>query len=307
MPELATSGKFGNDALSHKFIRLCIMNHLKKLVFIFCTVLALSGCSYFEKGDEGGPATGYPQIPSERIDLMTNHEAVGYTAVPLEPAEAIARHTDGRVQIFSLDEQASLKTQDASGADMLASKNEILPVRAVPPPGQFLPRDVEGAAPVFSGDPSVQIFSLDGEIAGVAVSGGENLLPMQPERQAGVSAPNIAIIYFGHDSDELSAEAMATIERLTNAFSSFQEGEGYSVEGHASVTANYADEAQRRIVNLKISMDRALAVSRALINGGIPADSIRVVAWGDAHPPRDLDGMTLEEASRRVEIFSRKR
>ena len=61
-------------------------------------------------------------------------------------------------------------------------------------------------------------------------------------------------------------------------------------------------EAERKIINLKISMDRAFAVSRALIQRGIPAEAIKVVAWGDSRPPPLVNGKNTESAARRVEI-----
>ena len=68
------------------------------------------------------------------------------------------------------------------------------------------------------------------------------------------------------------------------------------VEGFASSQSTVDDPIMRKIVNLRISMERSLAVSKALIEKGIPADRITTIAYGEARPAE-----TAAE-SRRVEI-----
>ncbi len=81
-------------------------------------------------------------------------------------------------------------------------------------------------------------------------------------------------------------------------------GRMITIEGHASRRASTKDPVEARIINLKMSMQRALAVSQELIRKGIPAPSIKTTARGDNQPPQTLEqGMSIESASRRVEIF----
>lgn len=256
------------------------MKHLKNLALVFFAGLSLAACSSF--GDrESVDTAGVPRV--QAIDLMQ-----GGAPVDIDPAEAIARNTDGRVQIFSLDGGGVPAYRGGAYPASGDAGIEVAPVRAVPVSGG-------GEARVFSGDPSVQVFPLDDFSPGVAVSGGAG------RGQEGFDTSGAAIIYFGHDSETLSAEALETLRRISRAFDPAL-GQGIDVEGHASITANYADEAQRKIVNLKVSMDRAMAVSRALIRQGVPAEAIRVTAWGETRPPRRFNGKTPEEAARRVEV-----
>ena len=76
------------------------------------------------------------------------------------------------------------------------------------------------------------------------------------------------------------------------------------MEGHASTRAEAKDEVQRRIINLKISMDRAMNVMRQLIRDGVPAGAIQVTAHGDRVPPVAVPGGDAEAAARRVEIIT---
>ncbi|MCC6598896.1 MAG: OmpA family protein [Alphaproteobacteria bacterium] len=284
------------------------MKHLKNYALLLFAGLALSNCAYFDAPHVEEDAL---QVHSQTIDLMGQSENAGFD---IDPAAAIARNTDGRVQIFSLDEVESSTMRSLGGSRGWSSGGSpgpvsdgdgamnIAPLRAVSPPGQLSAPEGGKSSSVFSADPSVKVFSLDDNLAGMAPLGVGALTPENFEpAPMYAGGPNISVIYFDHDSHTLNAEALGILSQLSEAFNPAY-GQGISVEGHASVTANYADDKQREIVNLKISMDRALAVSRALIERGVPAEAIRVLAWGATRPPRELNGRTPEEAARRVEI-----
>jgi outer membrane protein OmpA-like peptidoglycan-associated protein len=51
-------------------------------------------------------------------------------------------------------------------------------------------------------------------------------------------------------------------------------------------------------------VNRAYKVASALIKRGVPAEAIRLVAWGETRPPADQGQRSAEAASRRVEIRS---
>ena len=106
------------------------------------------------------------------------------------------------------------------------------------------------------------------------------------------------VLYFEHDSTNLGRHDLEKIASIASGY----RGRTLNVEGHASIVANYQDARQKEIVNLKVSMDRAFAVSQELIKRGVPADSIRMMAWGDSKAPLAVNGMAPEAAARRVEI-----
>lgn len=110
-------------------------------------------------------------------------------------------------------------------------------------------------------------------------------------------------IYFEHGSTDLDTKDVQKIATIGQKYNANQ-GNIISVEGHASERAEVNDPVKRKEINLKVSMDRAYAVARALIYNGIPASSIRTVAWGEERPPEQTDGMDTESAARRVEIHS---
>ena len=104
-------------------------------------------------------------------------------------------------------------------------------------------------------------------------------------------------VYFADNSARLNRAAHHAVKDAAH-----NGGAVVSVEGHASVRAATADPVAARIVNLKLSMQRAITVSRQLVANGVAPDAIRLTAYGDTHPAAPMDGKSAEAASRRVEI-----
>lgn len=112
---------------------------------------------------------------------------------------------------------------------------------------------------------------------------------------------SVAKIYFRNGSADLTPLIQSLVEKLA---ADARNGKMITVEGHASRRTVTKDPVESRIINLKISMQRAMAVSQELIRKGIPAPSIKTTARGDTQAPHGIDqGMTEESAARRVEIF----
>lgn len=265
---------------------------------MICATLSLAACSYFDVGDEVDVSSATP----ETVDLTAQREEIE----SLDLMDTMSRSAHPSVEVYSLD--------GSPASSKFANR---------PAPSR--------SGGVFSSDPSVQVFPLDDamrnmmspalmppseappvyppaappapmapvESAPLNTSSAAPLLP-EPDAPVRGSEGLLARIFFGHDSDEIDGEGQSAIATATSA----RGGGGLSVEGHASVQANYADEIQRKIVNLRVSMNRALTVARALIAGGVPAESIRTVAWGDTRPPDEIPGKDAESAARRVEIYS---
>ena len=261
-----------------------VYTSLRQILCIFCASVVLVGCSYFDTDEHAALQT----------EKMPVEEPI-YEPQPISVSEAIANSTDGRVQVFDLDNASPLPASPSNAA------LDVQPSSAVPvASAQQVPL-------VYSADPSVQIFLFDDVVApAVPPANVEVAAPVsQPAREEDyvmlADGDDRVVVYFSHDSAALSQQAISKISSVAGSFNNAA-GRGLTVEGHASIKANYQDAAQRRVVNLKISMDRAFAVASALIQQGIPAEAIRVMAWGDAVPPRELNGKTQEEAARRVEI-----
>jgi len=161
-----------------------------------------------------------------------------------------------------------------------------------------------------SGDPSVIIFPLDGNLNAPALPprGAPRAIaqmPLTPPAQMGqdfsrgsvnTSAPVSSgtmreQIFFKHGSSRLGGGDMRKIANVANNTSG-----AIAVEGHASSRAQTSDPVQSSILNLKESVNRAYAVSKALIQKGVSPDNLTTTAYGDAMPQGS------ESNQRRVDI-----
>jgi outer membrane protein OmpA-like peptidoglycan-associated protein len=239
------------------------MRTLKSLICTVCASMLLIGCSYFDA--------------AEKPDVTTQTEQVDLTAQqPVEalaPADPLSNMSNSNVEVFSLDGPSGAAPTSNNGGVSTFSPGSAVPSR--------------------SSDPSVEVFPLDGGASwDTGISAPTPLTPQPVSAEPVASAGGITRVLFGHDSVELDSQAEQVVAGVAQ-----NHGPGIiNVEGHASTQSSIADTVQRKIVNLKISMDRALAVARRLIEGGVPAESIRTAAWGEVRPAEST------EASRRVEI-----
>jgi outer membrane protein OmpA-like peptidoglycan-associated protein len=237
--------------------------------------------------------------------------------------------TNGSVRIFSLDEPAQqpvatasaqpitmapLHPLDNSGMTGSIEKTSLDPSggtsAAMPVPVPQSPQSAPSAT-----DSSVMVFSLDEAAPRPRAQPRQpvspypsgwmpgNDLPSSPHESFGWASSRepVAKIYFRNGSADLTPLMQNLVEQLA---ADAKSGRMITIEGHASRRASTKDPVEARIVNLKMSMQRALAVSQELIRKGVPAPSIKTTARGDNQPPQTLEqGMSIESASRRVEIF----
>ncbi len=290
------------------------MKPYRNFLFILCALPVLAACSYFN-ATPGAPLETSSTV--ESIDLMAENPQY----VQRDMYELIRNASGGSVQIFSLDnsapslagQQLSAQSNQSFDEPLISTLETVGEVKEVAPAELALPGGYPilpaGAPYTPPGNPGVEIFSLDAENLPSSLLSDDDLLK-EAIRQEEYSLHHPAdgqvdkqkvIVYFAHDSKQIDAEGLQQIASLAQRHAATP-AHALKVEGHASIKANYADEQQKRIVNLKVSMDRAFAVSRALIKRGVPAKSIRVMAWGDTKAPTILNGKTLQDAARRVEI-----
>ncbi len=284
------------------------MKKIKNLICIFAAGGLLVACSYFETGE--GVDISSDQPPAETINLTAQDGSVIQPLAPIEyrdVAKVIHESSNGRVQIFSLDGE-DFEESDEDGFSNSSDNVVVEPVSAVPLYDENY----------LNGYPGVEVYPLDDAMAELvnprlvrpmapAPTSGPMLLTPFPvsENNAGTRNDFVvmdvggggAVVYFDHDTVMLNPENSSLVNGLAKAYG----GQEISVAGHASVQSSVTDPIQRQIINLKISMDRAFAVARALIEGGVPAERIETKAYGEVRPP--VPGhKPIEIASRRVEI-----
>ncbi len=264
------------------------MKRIVHFFFLAGVCVALGACSYFDTG-AGVDVSGQP--PQDEIissELETHTPSPLDSAPSQNMAEIANRLSDGRVEVFPLDDAAV--PAPVFSASVESSSISVEPV--APPP-------VNPAGKNPPGYPNVEIFPLDDAMAGLAGGAAPTPFPVSLEsglRLDPVPSPVPATVYFDYDSTALQKESVVFLADLARSYS----GQGtVEVVGHASPKSSIRDPVKRKMVNLKISMDRAFAVARALMQGGIPAENIETKAFGEVRPPAETD----ESAGRRVEIF----
>lgn len=107
--------------------------------------------------------------------------------------------------------------------------------------------------------------------------------------------PNLKPVFFEFDSDKLSAEGRATLERNV-AYLKANPKLGVVLRGHT-------DSRGSPEYNLALGSRRALAVMEALIAAGIPPERVETVSFGEEIPAVETDDETMESKNRRVEFF----
>lgn len=212
------------------------------------------------------------------------------TAIKQTYTDAMNYKGNGSVQVFSLD-------GDVTSAPPVDSAYGV-GVDSMAPVGSGLP---QGVGKPYGGDTNVMVFPLDDT---QAYGGRGDIPPMiTPYDQGQNVTDGVSRIYFSHGAIGVNS----TGKQVTAHVADQCRATGCAVvkvEGHASTRAVAKDEVQRRLINLKVSMDRAMSVSRQLVRDGIPANAIQVTAHGDRVPPAVPYGADPEAAARRVEIMT---
>lgn len=182
-----------------------------------------------------------------------------------------------------------------------------------------IPSERESAQPAYSDDPSVEIFPLDG--AGSVNSFEPDYADDEPifaeriddpsdvtytaveEEEPAMLTPTdgtAAVILFDHATASLDSSGVSTVKGVADRYG----GGPVFVTGHASVESDITDPVERKISNLKISMNRAFNVAQILMRSGVPGDAIAVSGAGDNEAPSGSDDPS---SARRVEISMQRR
>lgn len=259
-----------------------LRSYISRFVLIGAALM-LSACSYFDTGED----LDVSHQPQETVDLMNGG---GYQNTgDVSYQDVVRNNSNGSVEIYSLD--VPLPTDVPTYAPS--------PQPTIQPSMQMYMNEVERQ------DLSNEPYYLSDGGEGYSLDGGATSYNVEEEPIAPVSSDGgLHTVYFDFGSAKLDQSDLEIVQDVARSFDS-SNGVGFDVMGHASVDADIDDPVERKILNLKQSMERAYAVAAALIRQGVPAEALRVSGWGEVRPPLNIPpGMDADEASRRVEIFS---
>lgn len=111
----------------------------------------------------------------------------------------------------------------------------------------------------------------------------------------------LATINFVTGSDNLDARDRDILSDVVTLIG--QTNRSVTVVGHASARTAVMDPMRARAINYDLSVQRATAVARALVNLGAPANLVLVYAVGDSQPAFHEWMDTGDVGNQRAEIF----
>ncbi len=207
------------------------------------------------------------------------------------PAESFPSYDESDAAIFTAPASESVVGRAATDHRVTVYPFEDVPVRRTP----LLPSTDGPVTPL----PPMSLKEN-------AVAPDFSFEPLTP---ASFVAPSVDVanvepsrIYFAHDSKALDDVGRTIVNDVAGSYDPQMH---LSVEGYASKRSSEQDPVERKILNLKVSMERAFNVTKALVRKGVPAESIQTTAWGEASSIQNIEGKTAEETARRVDVFSR--
>lgn len=112
---------------------------------------------------------------------------------------------------------------------------------------------------------------------------------------------HVSTVYFGNNSAALRASEAEKIRDVAQTYK--QRGGKIRIFGYASSRTADMDPVQHQMVNFAVSVRRADAVARALVNQGVKAEDIQTMALSDTQPVYYEFMPAGEAGNRRAEIF----
>ena len=240
--------------------------------------------SYVDMTLRGAGATGVPAA-----------SATGMISEPLfsAPAPAVPEPASPTLTAAAQIEPAPAAPEPAPPTLTAAAQIEPPPAPAAPEPA--LPTLAAAAQIEPPPAPAAPESVASAEDAGGA--GAQETAAVYP----GASQAPARTIYFAHGSTSLLAKGRELLREV--AAWQREKGGAIRVVGHSSSRTGDMDPVRHKLINFKVSLDRANAVAQELIRLGVPSDKLIVSAKSDAEPIY-FEIMPLGEAgNRRVEIY----
>jgi flagellar motor protein MotB len=148
--------------------------------------------------------------------------------------------------------------------------------------------------------PQGQKFSVAPSVSVASQSGGLSYLERQP-RPLGAGAVRVATIQFNNGSARLTAsdrQILTNVRQLQR-----ERGGRIHIIGHASSRTRSMDPVRHKMVNFRVSVDRANIIARELVRMGFKKEQLVVDAVSDTEPMYFEFMPTGEAGNRRAEIY----
>ena len=241
-------------------------------------------------------APAQPAPPAMPATAVVSAE--GISSAPAETASVGGSlPTTAEQQAFEMrlrKQLAEIQARAGQGGSALPSGNVAIPSMA---PEQF-GTVVISADGIQSGQ---QTAAMAAQPAGASASGGALSFMQRAPSSAAAGAVRVATIQFGNGSARLTANdrrILANVRQLQR-----ERGGKIRIVGHASSRTRTMDPVKHKMVNFKVSVDRANVVARELMRLGFKKEQLVVDAVSDTSPLYHEVMPSGEAGNRRAEIY----
>jgi outer membrane protein OmpA-like peptidoglycan-associated protein len=275
-------------------------------------ILPLGACEHLSGDDTNNDiavTSAGPAPVDTRLDTAPGVRPVPQFPVPNDRDLKVmtSKLSGGSVEIYDLDSGAAQGAPvpavqpDYVGIPMATDPNvTVYPLDGYNDyPGELRPQPPSAFAGATQWPNSILPMGQANAMTPPPVSfGGDQPMAIEGGKLSSRAGNDISNIYFPYGSARLDGNDRSVLSNVAET-AKFAPVDRVSVEGHASLRAQTNDPVKAKILNLKESTNRAVAVSQELIQKGVPAEKIKTVAWGDTKPS---GGGEAEQ--RRVDIYT---
>jgi len=263
---------------------------------------------------QGEPASRLAEAPPE--PPKPTAQASAQPAPPAMPASPVVSST-GLAAAPATSSGGGLPTTAEQEAFAERLRKQLAEIRArAAQPGPSLPRGdssviaslapdqfgtvVVSSSGIEAGSQSAAMAAPSTSVEAAPSGSGLSYLERQPSPLA-AGAVRVATIQFENGSASLSASdrrILADVRQLQR-----ERGGRIHIVGHASSRTRTMDPVKHKMVNFKVSVDRANIVARELVRLGAKQDELSVDAVSDASPVFYEFMPSGEAGNRRAEIY----
>ncbi|MBT7248415.1 MAG: OmpA family protein [Rhodospirillaceae bacterium] len=264
------------------------------------------------EGRKYAPAIARQGEPSSRLAATPPAAPQQITSAAAQPAPAaqpaspvsIAGSSTQAASLPSTSEQKAFQSRLQSRLNEIRARAGQPPVDLPTSVGNPLAQDDFGTVVVSSVGVSSGYgsgVSAAAPVTAVMANASPLTHIARPARPLTAGAVKVATINFSNGSASLSSrdrQIIANAHQLQK-----ERGGKIHIVGHASSRTNSTDPVRHKMVNFKVSVDRADAIARELIRLGVKKEEMVVDAISDANPLYFEFMPTGEAGNRRAEIY----
>ena len=264
------------------------------------------------EGRKYAPAIARQGEPSSRLAATPPAAPQQITSAAAQPAPAaqpaspvsIAGSSTQAASLPSTSEQKAFQSRLQSHLNEIRARAGQPPVDLPTSVGNPLAQDDFGTVVVSSVGVSSGYgsgVSAAAPVTAVMANASPLTHIARPARPLTAGAVKVATINFSNGSASLSSrdrQIIANAHQLQK-----ERGGKIHIVGHASSRTNSTDPVRHKMVNFKVSVDRADAIARELIRLGVKKEEMVVDAISDANPLYFEFMPTGEAGNRRAEIY----